>query len=131
MAGFEIDTSELRKLSADLGRIPARAVPEVESVLKKGADNLKKTMAAEFKGSPHFKGVARDVTYERKGFAREIAYEIGPETGLGKGHGGALGSIAVDGGANGGGGSVNVDHLLEPEAMAVEKYLGKVLEGLL
>lgn len=128
MAGFEIDTSELNRLSTDLGRIPGRVVPDVESVLKKGAQVLKEGMAAEFAGSPHFKRIAPAVSYERRGFAKEIAYEIGPEIGRGAG---SLGGIAVDGGANGGGGSVKIDHLLEPEAVAIEKHLGNVLEGLL
>jgi len=123
MAGFEIDTSELRKLQGDLGKIPARMVPESEAVLKKAAQNLKEGMAAEFEGSPHFKRVAPDVTYERRGFAREIGYEIGPEIGRGKGHGGGLGGVAVEGGANGGGGSVKIDHLLEPEAVLIEKHM--------
>lgn len=128
MAGFEIDTSELRKLSADLGRIPAKVVPEVESVLKKGADVLKKNMQAEFQESPHFKRVAEAVSYERRGFGRQIAYEVGPEMGRGAG---SLGFIAVDGGANGGGGSVKIDQLLEPEAKQVEKFLGDILEDAL
>lgn len=128
MAGFEIDTSELRTLAADLGRIPARVVPEVEAVLKKGADQLKKGMQAEFEGSPHFKRVGAAVSYERRGFAREIAYEVGPEMGRGAG---SLAGIAVDGGANGGGGSVKVDQLLEPEAKVVEKFLGDILEDVL
>jgi hypothetical protein len=128
MAGFEIDTSELRTLAADLGRIPAKVMPEVESVLKKGADQLKKGMQAEFEGSPHFKRVGAAVSYERRGFAREIAYEVGPEMGRGAG---SLAGIAVDGGANGGGGSVKVDQLLEPEAVQVEKFLGDILEDVL
>lgn len=131
MPGFEIDTSELRKLSTDLGKIPAKAVAPAEAVLKKAAQVLKDNMAAEFEGSPHFKRVAPDVTYERRGFAREIAYEIGPEIGRGKGHGGGLGGIAVEGGANGGGGSVNIDGLLEPEAAQIEKHMLGVLGGLL
>jgi hypothetical protein len=128
MAGFEIDTSELRKLSTDLGKIPGKAVAPVEAVLKKAAQSLKEGMVAEFEGSPHFKRVADAVSYERRGFAREIGYEIGPEIGRGAG---SLAGIAVEGGANGGGGSVKVDHLLEPEAAQIEKHLGQVLEGLL
>lgn len=128
MAGFEIDTSELRRLSTDLGKIPAAVVPDVESVLKKGADNLKGTMAAEFEGSPHFKRVGAAVSYERRGFSSEIGYEIGPEIGRGAG---SLGGIAVEGGANGGGGTVDIDHLLEPEAQAIEKHMLDALEGLL
>lgn len=128
MAGFEIDASELRELAADLGKIPGRLVPDVESVLKKGAQNLKEAMAAEFEKSQHFRRVGAAVSYERQGFAREIAYEIGPEVGRGAG---SLGGIAVDGGANGGGGTVNVDGLLEPESAAIEKYLTKVLGDVL
>lgn len=120
MASFEIDTSELRKLQTDLGKIPAKVVPESEAVLKKAAQSLKEGMAAEFEGSPHFKRAAAAVSYERRGFAREIGYEIGPEIGRGAG---SLGGIGVEGGANGGGGSVNIDHLLEPEAVAIEKHL--------
>jgi hypothetical protein len=130
MAGFEIDTSEMRQLGVDLGKIPSRLIPEGEAVLKKGAQNLKGAMAAEFEKSDHFStrsGQAPPISYDRIGFAREIAYEIGPEM---HGHG-ALAHIAVDGGANGGGGSVDIDQLLEPEAAQIEKFLGKTLEGLL
>ena len=124
MPGFEIDTSELRRLQTDLGKIPAKVVAPAEAVLKKAAQVLKDNMAAEFEGSPHFKRVGAAVSYERRGFAREIAYEIGPEIGRGAG---SLAGIAVDGGANGGGGSVKVDHLLEPEAVAIEKHMLDVL----
>ena len=126
--GMTLDTSELRKFQADLGRVPAKVVPEGEAVLKRGAQNLKESMAAEFEGSPHFKRVSAAVSYERRGFAREIAYEIGPEMGRGAG---SLAGIAVEGGANGGGGSVKIDQLLEPEAVQVEKHLLDVLDGLL
>lgn len=128
--GFTIDTSEARTLAVDLGRIPARAIPDAEAVLKKGAEELKKGMTAEFEKSNSFttkSGRAPRISYDRSGFAREIAYEVGPEM---HGHG-ALAHIAVDGGANGGGGSVDIDSLLEPEAKQVEKFLGDVLEGLL
>lgn len=125
MAGFEIDTTELTRLAADLGRVPARVIPDVEASMKKGAQNLKEAMAAEFEGSPHFKRVGAAVSYERKGFGREIGYEIGPEVGRGAG---SLGGIAVDGGANGGGGSVNIDGLLEPEAASLDQFVGEALE---
>lgn len=128
MAGFEIDTSELRKLSADLGRIPAKVVAPAEAVLKKAAQNLKEGMTAEFAKSQHFRRVGEAVSYERRGFAREIAYEIGPEMGRGAG---SLAGIAVEGGANGGGGSVKIDGLLEPEAAQIEKHMLNVLGDLL
>jgi hypothetical protein len=124
MAGLEIDTSELNQLAVDLGRVPARVIPDVEATLKRGAQNLKESMAAAFEGSQHFRRIGSAVSYERLGFAREIGYEIGPELG----GAGSLGGIAVDGGANGGGGTVNIDGLLEPEAGALEKFIGQALE---
>lgn len=126
--GFTIDTSEARALAVELGRMPAKAIPEAEAVLEKGAVELKKAMRSEFEKSRHFRMGARAVSYDRRGFAREIAYEIGPDMASDDGK---LAHIAVDGGANGGGGSVDIDHLLEPEAKQVEKFLGDVLEGLL
>jgi len=126
--GFTLDTSELRKLQADLGKIPARLVPESEAVLKKAAQSLKEGMAAEFAKSPHFKRVGAAVSYERRGIFREIAYEIGPEMGRGAG---SLAGIAVEGGANGGGGSVKIDGLLEPEAVQLEKHMLDVLGDML
>jgi hypothetical protein len=126
--GITIDTSDAKRFTAELGRIVPRAVPRVEAVLKKGAENLKKDMAAAFEERPHFKRIGAAVSYERRGFASEIAYEVGPEIGRGAG---SLAGIAVDGGANGGGGSVKVDHLLEPEAAAIEKHLSKILDDLL
>lgn len=125
MAGFEIDTSELTRLAVDLGRVPGKVIPDVEATFKKGAQNLKESMAAQFEASEHFRRVGAAVSYERQGFAREIAYEIGPEVGRGAG---SLGGIAVDGGANGGGGTVDIDGLLEPEAGALEKFIGEALE---
>lgn len=125
---FTIDTSDTSRVVAELGRIVPRAVPGVEAVLKKGADNLKKGMAAEFEKSPHFKRIGAAVSYERFGFASEIGYEVGPEIGRGAG---SLAGIAVNGGANGGGGRVDVDQLLEPEVAAVEKHLSKLLGDLL
>lgn len=126
--GITIDTSDARRVVAELGRVVPRAVPGIEAVLKKGADNLKKGMAGEFEKSPHFKRISATVSYERRGFASEIAYEVGPEMGRGAG---SLAGIAVDGGANGGGGRVDVDQLLEPEVAAIEKHLSKLLGDLL
>lgn len=120
---MEIDTSELRRLAVDLGKVPAAVIPEAEAVLKKGAQNLKTEMQAAFQESPHFKAVARAVSYDRVGGAREVGYEIGPTVG----GAGSLAHIAVDGGANGGGASVDIDSLLPREAAAVEKYLGDIL----
>jgi hypothetical protein len=129
--GLSIDTSELREFVADLGRIPGRAEKDVEAVMKRGAQQIKEGMQAAFQGSPHFKSVARDVTYDRRGFLGSVGYEIGPEVGRGPGHAGGLGGIAVDGGANGGGGTVDVDHVLADEGPNLERELGRIMDDLL
>lgn len=120
-----IDTSELGRLAADLGKIPAAVVPDVEKVLLRGALNVRDGVRAEFRKSKHFRRVAPSVDAERKGFAREISYEIGPRVGV---YAGSLGAIAVEGGANGGGGTIDFEWPLEDEAPALEQYLAEVLE---
>jgi len=125
--GLNIDTSQLRELAADLGRIPGRVERDVEAVMKRGAQNIKEGMQAAFEGSPAFKGAARTVSYDRKGLFRSVGYEIGPTIG----GAGSLAGIAVDGGANGGGGTVDVDSVLEAEGPNLERELGNILDGLL
>lgn len=124
MAAFEIDTSELRKLAADLGKMPEKARPQVEKVMLRGALNIRDGVREEFRKSKHFRRVGSSVGADRVGGYREIAYEIGPEVGRGAG---SLGGIAVEGGANGGGGSVDFEWPLEDEAPALEEYIAEAL----
>lgn len=123
-----IDTSELTTLAVDLGRVPAAAVPAAEAVMKRGAQNVKTQMQDRFAGSPHFKGVRRSVSYDRSGLLG-ITYEVGPDRD--RHPGGALAGIAVDGGANGGGGTVKIDDLADAEAPALEREMLKAIEGIL
>lgn len=114
----------LREFTADMGRIAARALPDVDAILKKGADNVKKEMVADAEGSRYFRRLARSISYDRAYRAGEAGYEIGPD----KGRGGQLGVIAYFGGANGGGGTLDIDAPLkneEPRLMAqIDKWLG-------
>ncbi len=126
---LSIDTSELNRAALDLGRIGAKGVDVIEPVMKRGAQNIKTGMAAIFSSSQHFKRVAPAVSYERVGmFSGSLSYEIGPEIGRGSG---SLAGIAVEGGANGGGGTVDVLPALAGEVRSLEKYLGEALGKLL
>ncbi|GMA26197.1 hypothetical protein GCM10025864_39560 [Luteimicrobium album] len=125
--GISIDTSALRTLATDLGKIPGKAEPGLEVVMKRAAQNIKTDMQAEFRKSTHFRGVAGHVSYDRTGFLGSVGYEIGPEVG----GAGSLAGIAVNGGANGGGGTVDIDHVLEREAPNIEREVGKILDRLL
>lgn len=121
----------LRELSADLGRIAASALPEVDAITKKGADNVKKQMIEDVKASPHFsskrgRGLQGSISYDRAYSAGEVGYEIGPD----KARGGGIGNIAYFGGANGGGGTLDIDGPLKAEEPRLMKALDDFLGGL-
>lgn len=125
----EIAIEGLRELSADLGKIASRALPDVDAVLKKGAENIKTEMASDAESSTHFRGLARTISYDSSYRIGEAAYEIGPDKD--RGGAAALGNIAYFGGANGGGGTLDIDAPLaheEPRLMAaLDKALGALL----
>lgn len=124
MADFEIEG--LRELSADLGRISSRALPEVDGLLKKGAQQIKDQMVSDAEGSKHFRSIARSISYDSDYRVGQAAYEIGPD----KDRGGALANIAYFGGANGGGGSLDLDAPLQNEEPRLMKALDDYLGGL-
>lgn len=120
-------TDDLHRLEVSLGRAAARVVPESERALKRGAQGVKEKMADAFADSGSFRGAARSVSYDRKGVFGSIGFEIGPTVG----GAGSLADIAVNGGANGGGGSVDIDTAVRGEVEATERFLGEILDGLL
>ena len=128
MADFTIDTSEVDRLAADLGSAAAGAIPQVEAAMKHGAQNIKTGMQSAFSQSRHFGQVARDVSYDRIGFgSATLGYEIGPTP---DGDAGSRGGLAVEGGANGGGGTVDVQPALDAEAPRLEAEI-QIALGLL
>ena len=127
MADFTIDTSEVAALALDFAEVPAKALKAAEAVMKKGAQNIKEAEQAEFRKSRHFKQIAPTVSYDRRGFASSIGFEIGPTIG----GAGSLAGIAVDGGARGGGGTVNLDNVLSDEEPTLIKELGDAIDRIL
>lgn len=126
MADFEIEG--LRELTADLGRIASRALPEVDAILKKGMQNITTEMASDAEKSEHFRQMAPTISYDSAYRVGQLAYEGGPD----KDRGGAasLANIAYFGGANGGGGTLDIDGPLqreEPRLMAaLDELLGRL-----
>lgn len=107
-----IDVSDVMRAAAELGAKGAAAVDAIEPVMERGALNIKNEMRALFEGSRHFARVGRSVSYERVGLlTSSLAYEIGPTIG----GAGSLAGVAVEGGANGGGGTVDILPALEHE----------------
>ena len=100
MADEDIDLSQLRDLTRDLGRVPGYANRVVEPVVKAAAEDVQKTLIEGARWSPHFKGMARSITFEPKPSLGSIGYVVGPDKGR---RGGALGNIFYFGTSRGGG----------------------------
>lgn len=124
--GIRVDDSEVRRLGADLGRIPAKTVPAVDAVMRKGANNVKETMRADASGHPTFAHFPRSISYDRK-LGTGIEYEIGPDKDRPQG---ALGNLLYFGSSKNAP-VLDIDHGLTEEAPKLEKHLGQVVSGLL
>lgn len=121
---FYIDSSELRVLSQNLGKIAGSAVKDVDAVLKKGAQNVKEEMAADARGSRHFKGMAGSISYDSDYRVGQPAYEVGPDKSR---RGGALGNIYYFGTSRGGG-SGDLEKPLRSEGPRLEKSLADLAD---
>lgn len=124
------DVSQLRTLVTDLTQVPPKVARGVPPVVKKGLDNVKKTMQADFSRSRSFGHIAKTITYEVKSDGGGVGGEAGPDKS--RGGGARLAHIAYWGGANGGGGTVRdpAEALLE-EGDRFEQALSKLLDGVL
>lgn len=76
-----IDNSELDALAADLGRVGAAIIPDVESVMQKGAGAIRDQWKRNVSGSRTLKHYPRSITAERKFTMAGVEYEVGPESG--------------------------------------------------
>src|SRR5690606_34547615 len=74
-----IDTSEVRAFAAELGRVAGKALPGLDAVLKKGAQQIKDDLVADAKGSRHFRQIAPTISYDRDAGIGRVGYEIGPD----------------------------------------------------
>lgn len=126
--GIDIDMTEMHKLVADLSKAGPATVEKVDPIIKSGAAGVEADLNAQAAGSKHFKGMAGSVTSDRAFAFGLVNYEIGPDKSR---RGGALGNIFFFGGANGGGGTGDLDGALEREEPKVSKALGDLLGGIL
>lgn len=84
------DNSELRALATDLGSVGASLIPNVESVMRTGAGNVRDQWRRNVSGSRTLKHYPRTITAERGRTLTGIEYEVGPE----RGGQGSLGHLA-------------------------------------
>lgn len=64
MVKVSVDAQEVRELSVSLAAIPEQLQRHAKPIIKEGGQALQKGMKADLVASTHFKGAARDVTYD-------------------------------------------------------------------
>ena len=117
MPNVEIDASELREFSTELGKVPGKVVTGVRPAVVKAGVNMKKQLREEMDKSKHFRA-SRSINFDVSDGG--LAVEVGPS----KGKPGSIANIAYFGGVNGGGGTVpDPRGALEAEAPRFEKAL--------
>lgn len=122
-------SDELRAFAKDLEKIASKALPEVDAVLKKGANNIKEDLIAGVKTSRSFSGknkpsLEAGISYDSMYGVGHAKYEIGPEVGRA---GGSLGHIYYEGTSRGGGHG-DLEGPLNRETPNLERELGKVVD---
>lgn len=133
MTGASFDSSEVRRLAADLSSAGRTIAPAVRGAVGKGALNIKNQMVAEMSSSTHFKPAARSISYEIKGNASYSEAQIGPERGRGAA---PLAGIAYPeapsgyfGGSRGGGTVPDPQLALEAEMPNFERFVNAAIDG--
>lgn len=114
--------SELRRFAQDLEKIASKALPDVDAVLKRGAQNIKDDLISGAKGSS-FKGIVPSLSYDSMYSVGTARYEIGPDKDR---SGGALGNIYYFGTSRGGG-TGDLEGPLVRETPNLERELNRVV----
>lgn len=122
-------SAELRKLATNLGHVAGDALKDVDAVLKKGVDNMKREMQADIKSSTHFSskkksGLEQSITYESHYLPGRARWVVGPDKSR---PGGALGNIYYFGTSRGGG-SGDIDKPLRSEEPKTLRALADLLD---
>lgn len=130
MTGREVSvgSADLASLIAALAKAPDEATRAARAVVQKGALNVKDALNKQAAESLHFKGMAGSVTYDAEIRRHSIAAEIGPDKDR---RGGALGNLFFFGGANGGGGTGDLDAPLREEGPKMVRFLDEAMGKLL
>lgn len=121
--GFRIEVEGARELAADLSSVDSRLRPNIASVIKKGATNIKNDLMSQMRSSTHFRPVGSGISYD---MVDDFEAEIGPT----KGSPGSLANIAYFGSSRRAGGATveNPEAALTREAPAFEEHMADIAE---
>lgn len=127
MSGIEIDTSEVRQIAADAGRLPGELSRWLRPAVSKGALNIKRAMQTDLEasGNAGIRHVARSISYDLNDGGNAVEAEIGPDK-----PSGALANIAYFGTSRGGGHTRDPIEPLNEEAEAFQKAIAEIVEDL-
>lgn len=132
MSKVTFDASEVRAFAADLRAVPEQLARHTYDVVERGANNIKREIAANFERTKYFKKVAPAVGYDirTRSFGGDgvIEAEIGPR----RGHAGSLAHLAIEGSpsnpeANVPDPQVALDNEAPKFSSALEKLMGELL----
>lgn len=122
---FEVrGLDEVKTVARNVGRLASAALPEVDAVVKRGAQNIKDEMVNEAKGSRTLGSrLAGSISYDSRYGVGSVAYELGPDKSR---KGGPLGNIYYFGTSRGGG-TGDLEGPMLREAPELEKHLGNLM----
>ena len=122
------DASELRNFAAELGRVEPKVERQVNSVMSKGALNIKNTLREDLSHSRHFKQIAPTISYGIEKSDGAIEVEIGPNKQY---RAARLANIAYFGTSRGGGQTADFDNGLRKELPNLTEHLRRVMGDVL
>lgn len=124
------DVSELRKLATDLDRAPDEVKRKIVPIMRKTGLEIRRGIQADLRESVYFKGTAYKFSVDEKKDGDGMEIEVYPHHG--KGIPSSQYNIAVFGGANGGGGTVDDPMVvLTDEAEKAERFLADLLKDVI
>lgn len=122
-----VGVSEIRRFARDVGRIAPASTERIDDVLHDTAWEMTQIAAAQASGT-RWARLGRSWTFEQKYSLSEIAYEVGPD----KAKSSAAGLLgAYFGWPNGGGGTLDLDYILDRGDKPTLKALGDALDAAL
>lgn len=121
-----LDTSETQKLLDAIDTFQTAARTEGEAILTKGAVEAKKNLQADARRSQHFRQIGKSIDFDKRRTPTGVEIELGPNKD--RDPAAPLANIAYFGGANGGGGTLDLDGPVERELDVIDDHLQRLGE---
>ncbi|GAA1642548.1 hypothetical protein GCM10009700_31720 [Brevibacterium sanguinis] len=119
-----LDTSETQKLLNAIDDFQVAVRNEGEAILTKGAVEARRNLQADAQKSTYFRQIARTINFDKRRTALGVEIELGPDKD--RDPAASLAGIAYFGGANGGGGTLDIDEPVERELDVIDEHLQRL-----